>query len=215
MATNSVYLLTNRSNGAQYVGVTCRPVAHRWAEHKSAAKRGSKYALYNAIRKHGVEKFSVETIATFNSYAEALVEEVRQISLIRPRYNLTAGGEGVRRVWTEAEKEHQSRIKRENPVKYWMGKQRSDETKEKISRTKTGVPRKPPPEHAMEIFAGNMRRAALARRKSVYCVNTGWKFDSVTDAAIAFGLGKATIAHVCAGSRNSVYGFVFKYGAQS
>jgi hypothetical protein len=100
---------------------------------------------------------------------------------------------------------------RANPTRYWLGKKRSAETNEKISRAKRGKPRPPLPEATMHIYRENMRRAAANRRRRVICINDGREFASAKDAAKAHGLHKATLAAVASGRRNSVYGLRFRY----
>lgn len=64
---NSIYLVTNRLNGEQYIGSTTKPVArHRWNSHTSAAERNSntKNKFMLAIRKYGKENFNFEVICS-------------------------------------------------------------------------------------------------------------------------------------------------------
>lgn len=97
--TDYVYLVTNLVNGKKYVGQT-KLIPKRWGEHLSAARRGVAYPLYRAMRKYGVENFTVECLETVTSgRSDLLAAEVRQIAFHdckAPKgYNLTPGGEGV------------------------------------------------------------------------------------------------------------------------
>jgi group I intron endonuclease len=92
-------------SGKAYVGITSQTTAKRWWKHKNNAShgRGVRYgsectALYEAIRKYGCDKFTVETlvIAEFE-YLKAL--EQRAIVAFGTKapggYNLTSGGDGA------------------------------------------------------------------------------------------------------------------------
>jgi len=58
-STGYVYLVTNTVNGKKYVGCTRVTVSRRWIQHRSAAKNGSPFALHQAIRKYGFNKFQM------------------------------------------------------------------------------------------------------------------------------------------------------------
>lgn len=57
--TGHIYLIRNLVNGKGYVGKTQVTVAERFRNHKYDAKRGSICPLHRAMRKYGVECFSV------------------------------------------------------------------------------------------------------------------------------------------------------------
>lgn len=91
-----IYKITNLINGKVYIGQSTN-IKHRWKEHIQEAKNGiKKYALYNAMRKYGVENFSFEIIE------ECLEEELdkKEVSYIEKYnsyyggYNSTLGGQG-------------------------------------------------------------------------------------------------------------------------
>ena len=132
MKAGSIYIVTNKLNGHQYVGLTTKTVARRWSEHKTSAVIGRKTYLYSALRKYGPEVFEAqEYFAAFN--AEDLSSLEREvIQDLCPVYNQTNGGEhtrgrkhspellerirlkntGIKR--TEAQKEVQRRISKEH-----------------------------------------------------------------------------------------------------
>ncbi len=96
-----VYCAINSLNKEKYIGVTHRRLEQRVSEH-----RGNKYNghFQKALKKYGFENFNFYTLSKWKNYSEALEEEKRVIALIKPEYNMTAGGEGiVGRVITEEE----------------------------------------------------------------------------------------------------------------
>lgn len=89
-----VYCLTNAKNGKRYVGQTKGRVKDRVRFHRSG--NGHCRALHSAIRKHGLETFSVSILAEVGSLEEANELERRFIAslgTIAPGgYNLRIGG---------------------------------------------------------------------------------------------------------------------------
>ena len=59
-----IYKITNDINGKIYIGKTLNSLEHRFNEHKRASRK--KYCenrpLYSAMRKYGVENFSITLI---------------------------------------------------------------------------------------------------------------------------------------------------------
>jgi hypothetical protein len=91
-----LYVVTNTANGKQYVGLTMTSLEQRLKQHIAAAKRGRKSAFSNALRKYGVEAFTISLIRSDAcSYAELQRQEVNEIKLrdtIRNGYNTAKGG---------------------------------------------------------------------------------------------------------------------------
>lgn len=96
----SAYLITNRLNNKQYVGITTGSIAHRFKVHlKNTAGRKIDMILYDAIRKYGVSNFSIEHVACASSVADLKQVEaalIAQYGTLAPHgYNATLGGEGT------------------------------------------------------------------------------------------------------------------------
>src|SRR5271156_1859401 len=88
-----VYLITNIINGKCYVGQTVNSLEFRWRQHQR--QEGCPY-LHAAIKKYGVENFSIEVICeppTIELMNEIEEEYIERYNTLSPNgYNLTKGG---------------------------------------------------------------------------------------------------------------------------
>jgi group I intron endonuclease len=89
-----VYEIVNQITGRRYIGMTKNTLVIRMRQHKSAAKRGLKSPLYDAIRSYGVDNFVINLLHTFDTQQECNEGEIRLISENSNLYNLALGGEG-------------------------------------------------------------------------------------------------------------------------
>jgi len=94
-----LYLLHNNLNGKVYVGQTVRPLAMRWKWHKGDRLK-PRNAIAQALRRYGVENFSVEMIRDdFQTQSELNNAEKLFIIALRSAekrygYNIALGGNG-------------------------------------------------------------------------------------------------------------------------
>jgi group I intron endonuclease len=143
------YLVTNKANGKQYVGITTGSMAPRWRQHCRTSKSGSKTALHNAIRKHGEGAFHIEKIGKAPSQEELTELETREIDIRRTKapfgYNLTSGGEGTPG-WVPGE-EFRAKLSEAH-----KGKPKSENHRAAMKKPKTA-------EHRAKISAANMGHA--------------------------------------------------------
>ena len=93
MAYGVIYKITNKLNGMPYIGQTTRTIAERFKEHTQAPTY-----IGNAMRKYGMENFTIEIIAECANQEELNAQEIRFIaeydSMAPKGYNRTEGGEG-------------------------------------------------------------------------------------------------------------------------
>ena len=93
-----VYLVTNITNGKQYVGKTVQSVNKRKYHHIYNVNNGSQYHFHRAIRKYGKSNFIWESIFTANN-EETLnkkeIEFIEKYGTYKNGYNMTLGGEGT------------------------------------------------------------------------------------------------------------------------
>jgi group I intron endonuclease len=93
-----VYKITNMINGKVYIGKTETTLERRWKKHLSDFRK-KPYHLYFAMRKYGVENFTIETVQTASSKEQLNGLEQRIIAALKANtpsigYNMTIGGDG-------------------------------------------------------------------------------------------------------------------------
>ena len=95
-----IYMATSPS-GKSYIGQTTKTLQERIKSHVKSAKQDSPYAFHNAIRKYGIENISF-TILEDGILDTDLNERekyyIQKYKTYEEGYNLTIGGDGVRRI---------------------------------------------------------------------------------------------------------------------
>lgn len=93
-----IYKITNMKNGKIYIGKTLDTVQNRWLEHCGDYKkyRCEKRPLYAAMRKYGLDSFTVEEI---ESCDESVLSDrecfwIEYYASFKNGYNATVGGDG-------------------------------------------------------------------------------------------------------------------------
>lgn len=96
-----IYKITNKINNKCYIGQTIKNAEERWAEHQRHAfgthKNDQNKALYQAIRKYGLENFSFEilqdNITNFEDLDKAEIYWINYYNSFINGYNSTQGGQ--------------------------------------------------------------------------------------------------------------------------
>jgi group I intron endonuclease len=100
MRYGSIYIATNKHTSEQYVGQTRQSVAKRWAAHWRTANclASRKAKFQEALVFFGADAFEVvESFVAFD--ADSLNDaEIALIETLKPAYNSTRGGKGLRAV---------------------------------------------------------------------------------------------------------------------
>ena len=96
-----LYKLTNKLTGKEYIGPSVNPVSQRVSRHAYAARNSKgNMPITCAIKKYGIENFSVQTLVRCPDYEYLLDLEAKAIVRFNTRvpvgYNVTAGGRGGR-----------------------------------------------------------------------------------------------------------------------
>lgn len=139
-----IYRIINNINGMVYIGQTTQSLKRRWAVHKSEHKR-VKYNtyLYNAMRKYGIENFSIEEIARPIVETQEALDKL-EIELIKSHnstdrsigYNIDLGGKSGRKMSDESKKKlSEIHLGDKNAM---HGKTHTDEVKAKMSKARKG-----------------------------------------------------------------------------
>lgn len=168
----SIYKLTNIITGDVYIGQTCRTLQERLTKHRFNARHSPKWVIHKAMAKYGIENFTIELLETTNDPDS---REKHWIATLRPRYNMTEGGqsfvpnEEVRQKISTSKKgvkftdEHRRRISealKGHPGAF-KGKRFSDDHKRKMSKAKLG--RKFSDEHRQAMAEAQKRRRLRER----------------------------------------------------
>jgi hypothetical protein len=91
-----LYLIRNKQSPKQYVGITIGSLESRLKQHFSAARRGRKGALQNAINFYGEDSFTIELISnnarSFEELQDLEINEIARRDCIKNGYNTAYGG---------------------------------------------------------------------------------------------------------------------------
>jgi group I intron endonuclease len=237
-----IYLITNTTNEKRYVGLTTKKLETRFKEHAKVATRGPKklqHAIHHAMKKHGVENFTIKQLQECDSFsalrdAERFwIKELNTHVRNNQGYNMTEGGDGV--LGYDFTEEHRKNMSIAHKGKKFSeehchnirlsqkGSKRaalSDECKRKISNANKGKKR------SQETCA-NISKALTGKKQTVkqkcckQCVqidtNTLEKiavFDSIQEAcrSVAPERGSASnILYACRGDREKAYGYKWAF----
>ena len=190
MAQWVVYVHTLKFDGRKYIGQT-NDIHARWKP--SAYKTCTKF--YRAIQEYGWENFTHEVLYDNLTLEEAnqLEEQlIAQYDTINNGFNLDFGG---------------------------LNHLHSQETKQKMSDTRKGVPKSDEHKKAISEALKKYKRTSehnrnnqLAQhRKEVQCLETGIIYESLADAERKTGILKETISRNCRGKQKSASGYHWRF----
>lgn len=189
-----VYLLKCNLNGKIYVGITSDVLSKRWNKHVYDARHDSKCVIHRAMRKYGLDNFSMSEIKQCHSEQELLSQEKFFIEELKSNvkyggYNETFGGEA--------------------PM---LGRHHSDASKLKISEKLKG---RPSPNRGKKASEETRRKLGESHSKPVVRLDINDKLiavhKSVTAASLATGVAGSNISGVCRNKKKSAGGFHWQY----
>ena len=89
-----IYQIINNITNDFYIGKSIKPET-RFYQHKyNASKTKSQTYLYRAMRKYGIDNFSMSVLDEANTIQELNDKERMWIKNLNPKYNMTKGGDG-------------------------------------------------------------------------------------------------------------------------
>lgn len=91
-----IYKITNTINGKMYIGKTEQTIEKRFRQHCNDSQREGmeNRPLYKAMRKYGVEFFSIEEIEQTDRPEEREIYWIEFYGTFKNGYNATMGGDG-------------------------------------------------------------------------------------------------------------------------
>lgn len=170
-----IYKITNTKNNKAYIGYTSKTVEGRWDEHQhDALTNRDNRKFYNAIRKHGVDCWQVETLLEVANAAEAKEKEIELIALYETYdhgYNATKGGDGNNGIVMSAEsnKKRSDALKgvpkSEETIEKFKARTQTQESKDKISESHKGMKKPWVQWNAEQIKTRAMTRRGLTKQQ--------------------------------------------------
>jgi group I intron endonuclease len=121
------------------VGQTSQKINNRFSNHKSYARKGGKTHLCNAIRKYGEQNFIIKLLEENVHNRETLNQKEQEyIQNLKPRYNMTQGGDGVNGIRHSEETKLKISQSHKNRTPWNKGMKLSPETRIKMSQSRKG-----------------------------------------------------------------------------
>ena len=94
----NIYKIVNTENDMVYIGCTKLNIRKRFMQHKSESKKARSIGkpLYDAMRKHGTDKFSIELLEICNDEDACKKERewIKKYKVENRSYNIALGGAG-------------------------------------------------------------------------------------------------------------------------
>jgi len=132
-----IYIIENKLNGKQYVGLTTSSIEKRWGQHKTTSRASGRLTISSAIRKYGEENFKMTPLYAVTGETKEIVMEklnkwevfwIKHLDTYEDGYNCTLGGGNATH----------SKETREKMSESHMGRTHSAETKAKIGKAHKG-----------------------------------------------------------------------------
>jgi group I intron endonuclease len=124
-----IYQITNILTNDIYIGKTTDP-SYRFYRHKYNAKKNKSRAhIHRAMRKYGVENFTFSVLEQVESVNILNEREIYWIAKLKPKYNMTKGGDGGDTSSSPNYKEGIKRRDQSGPKNGMYGRKRPDTVK--------------------------------------------------------------------------------------
>lgn len=217
MSENSFYIYVhiNKSNGKMYIGQTCQSPEKRWA---NGLGYKNCIAFNNAIKKYRWDNFKhIVLFENLTSDEANIFEEflIKKYNTTNEKfgYNIKYGGEN-----STLPESIKIKIK-QNASKYWLGKTKNDEIREKISKKQTGkkysneTNKKKGKQGKDNYFYGKYLGDSVNAKPVLQILNgvVIKKFSCAKEAYLLTGVDSSCITKCCKEKRKTAGGFTWKY----
>ena len=193
MTKGIIYKITSPS-GNTYIGQTVN--LKRRLRRYAILDCKKQQKIYRSILKYGWDNHIIDIIETVekNILDEREMYWIKFYHSFSNGLNGSAGGESI---------------------SYWTGKNRSQETNDKISKKLMGnVPwNKGGKMNYSEAGLISYKKTRELMCRPVFCITNGVTYKSLTDAGKALGVSRGEIWRVLSGTRKTVRKHKFKYAA--
>lgn len=194
-----IYKITNKIDSKVYIGQTIGSIEKRWKAHIYDHKRKD-FVLYRAMRKYGIDKFTIEEIDGANSLSELNYKEwflIHRFNSLAPNgYNSATGGKN-----SKPTQEVKNKISKAH-----IGKIVTKEARKNMSVAQKG---KKQPKETINKRKNAMLNNPKMSKKIVR--NDGVVFPSISECARQSETSTGNICMVIKGDRAQSNGFHFKY----
>lgn len=211
-----IYIIRCVLTDKVYVGQTVQPISKRWSHHKwIATKGGSQTKLARAIRKYGIENFTLTIIdvCELESLNEREIEFIREFDSYNNGYNSTVGGHKVGTTGMKHSELTCAKISKAN--KGNSGSRHTEKWKKELSKRMSGQNN---PMYG-KTFTHSEKSKELIREAATKTpveqihlesnnIITIW--PSTREAERALGISSASISQVINNKRKSAGGFLWR-----
>lgn len=230
-----IYCITNHVNSKIYIGQTRTSIEERYASHIrcSRSKDGDNILLYLAMRKYGVDNFSIDLVECIRADSpddlrqqlnEREIFHIKEKCSFKPNgYNMTTGGdkppESDRTVVVKlsengdvlAEYESIAEASRQNNI----AKNTIRHALSSESHYSGGYYWRTKDDSFNATVGDNVGRQSRTDITPVYCFGLDGalikKYKSISDAKREVGVSQGKISEVCNGNRQSTGGYLWSY----
>ena len=199
-----IYKITNDINDKIYIGQTSGTLEERFKQHKKKINSDDRktFPLYNAMRKYGVEHFSIEMIEQTDHLQEREQYWIKFFDSYNNGYNATLGGDG----WVRTDYDLIANL-------YSQGLS-GIEIAQQMGITKNTVYRGLKAKGIKTLSNTETSKKKNSKSIGQYDKTTLELihiFPSVADAAKAMGKSRAHISSCAHGKKASAYGYKWKF----
>lgn len=205
-----IYKIINNVNQKIYIGKTTRTIEERFKEHcKDYKKRDlEKRPLYSAMKKYGIENFSIELVEETDNPEEREKYWIEYYGSFKNGYNATVGGDGKPYIDYDLVAATYKELKIQKAVAKKLNI--SNDTVSRVLKIKN-IP---------SLNQSEAVRLSVGKIVNQYDLQGNYLNSFPSTRAAAESLNKVTsksngacshIADVCKGKRKTAYGYIWKF----